>query len=482
MSETMQISAVKAKDYRGCREFQCEPGARALVLLGGKNGAGKTSALNSLEWGLLGAEAGPAEVVRHGAEAAEVTITLDGGRYTVTRRETSGGTRSLVVRGPDGGKLDKPQAVLDRLIGARFLDPVAFASMKPKDQREALLRVVPIGIDLAQNARERQVAYDERTDCGKLGNAASGALSEMPAATEPPPIPDEAEVSVSALTGRLAEMQAQADAKAAKRREFEDAHRAHARLAQEVLRLAERATAIEREQVDADAELDREIQSLRDRHAQAKGRRSETLASVRGGQRVREGEAAVADAKAAALAAEADAMPAVDTTAIREQIATAEDTNRAIRARRATAEAAHRDAETLRKRREEGEVKVKTLHKEYAAYTAKIAALDKARADALAAAPMPLPGLAVSEDGLVLGGVPFAQISDGERIKASVAIAMALQPGLRDIIIRDGALLDEDNLAGIAAQAETAGYRLWVERVGTGDAGALVFVDGQVAP
>ncbi|MDP3909660.1 MAG: hypothetical protein Q8Q14_04660, partial [Gemmatimonadales bacterium] len=135
----------------------------------------------------------------------------------------------------------------------------------------------------------------------------------------------------------------------------------------------------------------------------------------------------------------------------------------------------HREAAAARKAAAE---KTSTLAGEQAALTARIEALDKARADALAAAAMPLPDLSVGDDGLLYRGLPFSQACDGERIRVSVAIAMALSPGLRDIIIRNGALLDEVGLATIAGQADAAGYRLWVERVGTGDPGAIVFVDG----
>jgi hypothetical protein len=40
--------------------------------------------------------------------------------------------------------------------------------------------------------------------------------------------------------------------------------------------------------------------------------------------------------------------------------------------------------------------------------------------------------------------------------------------------------LDEDNMAIVAEMAEAAGAQVWLERVGTGDAGAVIIEDGEV--
>jgi hypothetical protein len=57
---------------------------------------------------------------------------------------------------------------------------------------------------------------------------------------------------------------------------------------------------------------------------------------------------------------------------------------------------------------------------------------------------------------------------------------MAASPGLDDVWIRDGALLDDDSLQLLAEEADKAGKRCWVERVGDRDPGAIVIQDGRV--
>ena len=114
------------------------------------------------------------------------------------------------------------------------------------------------------------------------------------------------------------------------------------------------------------------------------------------------------------------------------------------------------------------------------ALTARIAELDKKRADGLAAAEFPVPGLGFDEDGVTLDGVPFAQASAAEQLRVSVAMAMALNPKVRIIRITDGSLLDSENLALIEEMAGANGFQVWIERVDESGAVGVVIEDGEV--
>ena len=116
-----------------------------------------------------------------------------------------------------------------------------------------------------------------------------------------------------------------------------------------------------------------------------------------------------------------------------------------------------------------------------ASLTLAIEQIDEARVNALAAAEFPVPGLSIGEDGSCLyNGIPFDQVSDAERLTISVAIAMASNPKLRVIRIRDGSLLDDDAMARLAAMADKNDYQIWIERVdGSGTVG-FVIEDGHI--
>lgn len=100
---------------------------------------------------------------------------------------------------------------------------------------------------------------------------------------------------------------------------------------------------------------------------------------------------------------------------------------------------------------------------------------------AIAEAKLPVSGVGFGEGYITLNGVPFDQASSAEQLRASVAIAMALNPKLRVLRVRDGALLDEDSLRLVAEAAKESDYQVWVETVSNGERKtAFVIEDGRV--
>jgi hypothetical protein len=114
--------------------------------------------------------------------------------------------------------------------------------------------------------------------------------------------------------------------------------------------------------------------------------------------------------------------------------------------------------------------------------TQEIEAIDQKKADAIAAARMPVPGLGFGADGVVtLNGLPLDQASAAERLRVSVAIGLAMNPRLRVLLIRDASLLDRESMRQVAEMAKAAGAQLWVERVEVDDQTTVLIEDGQVA-
>ena len=120
------------------------------------------------------------------------------------------------------------------------------------------------------------------------------------------------------------------------------------------------------------------------------------------------------------------------------------------------------------------------LRAEYQSLTDGIEKLDKTKAEALAAASFPVAGLGFDDMGVTYQGVPFSQASSAEQIRVSVAMAMAMNPKLRVLRIKDGSLLDAETLEALRAQVEENDFQLWLERVGNADEGAVIIDDGQV--
>jgi len=92
----------------------------------------------------------------------------------------------------------------------------------------------------------------------------------------------------------------------------------------------------------------------------------------------------------------------------------------------------------------------------------------------IAAAKLPVPGITFGDNMVMLNGVPFEQASDAEQLKASIAIAMALNPKLRVIRVRDGSLLDESSMVILGQMADQNDCQVWIERVENGKCGYII--------
>ena len=105
---------------------------------------------------------------------------------------------------------------------------------------------------------------------------------------------------------------------------------------------------------------------------------------------------------------------------------------------------------------------------------------DAAKAAAIAAAKMPVDGIGFGDGIVTLNGIPFDQASQAEQISTSMALAMAANPRLRIVLIRDAALLDDDSWKIVTETAEKYDCQVWLETVNSDRPGAIVIEDGHV--
>jgi hypothetical protein len=132
------------------------------------------------------------------------------------------------------------------------------------------------------------------------------------------------------------------------------------------------------------------------------------------------------------------------------------------------------------KQREEMLTQLRNSEAESALATKRITECDARKADGLAGADLPYPGLSFDNDGVLLDGIPFDQSSGAERLKVSLAIALRLNPEIKVVRITDGSLLDESNMQ-VLREMIPEDSQVWIERVGTDDEMAVIIEDGSVA-
>jgi AAA domain len=270
----LRIVDLKVQNIKRVRAVHITPNGDSTVILGGKNGAGKTSVLDAIAMALGGARAIPSDPVRHGAKRGSIVADL--GDLVVERVIAADGQTTLTVRDADGNRQRSPQKILDELCSRIAFDPLAFMSMQPGQQNEQLRQL--LGLDFSQLDAERERCYAKRTD---ISRDAKAARSSSESIVVPPSTPEKAVV----VTDLLAQLREAGEAA-------------------EKLRTHERATTTLRTDIESlQAELARIEASLMQKRMQLKQ-------------------------------LERQAPPAApDTDAISKSIATAEATNRQVHMR-----------------------------------------------------------------------------------------------------------------------------------------------------
>ncbi len=438
----MKIICLQAENVKRLVAVEIKPDGN-IVQITGKNGAGKTSVLDALWWGLSGATHIQAAPIRNGATKAR--IRLDLGELVVTRTfnrkkdDDAKVTTSITVESTDGAVFRSPQKVLDELLGELSFDPLAFTRMKPAEQIDTMRRFVP-GVDFDEIERQNQADYDKRRDINRRAKELRARLATLTV----PDVQHTERVDESALVNELeqaGEHNAQIEARKARREKLEDQAR----------QLGQSA-----EQEKAKAEdLRRRAQELLEQATVAEGTAKAQLEE--------------ANAMTQRLA-EAGALPEpLDTTLIRQKITASREANRSIDER-----------ERIIAERKQVEADAEAAEKQSDALTAAMHERDAAKAKAISESELPVPGLSFDATGVTLDGVPFDQASDAEQLRASVAIASAMNPKLRVIRIRDGSLLDDDGMTLLAQMADEQDMQVWVEKVDSSGKVGFVISDGEL--
>lgn len=343
-------------------------------------------------------------------------VLLETEQYVIKRRWTSNERSTITVKSKEGATFPSPQALLDKLVGRLSFDPLAFMRMSSKEQAAALRQLV--GLDFSTLDAKRANLYGQRADLNKELAATTVLFESTTHHPEAPAAP----VSLSAL---LAE-------ETAAREEIAKNER-----------LRKEAAAASRVLEDALDAVDSARRALR--IAEDNQRNAEAAEEI-------------------AVSAAANLVDP-DLAGIRSRLETVEQTNNQVQ---------------QNARRADLQKSIATAKTESDRLTREIGAIDVEKAQALAAAPFPVPGLCFDGDLVTFGGLPLEQASDSERLRVAVGIGLAMNPTLKVLLIHGGEKLDEDSLALVGQMAEEAGAQVWLEKVGKGGVG-IVIEDGHVA-
>lgn len=467
-----------------------------LTLIGGDNEQGKTSFLDSFGFCMGGKVAIQMQPIRNGQQEGFVQCDFGDGKdvrltvkRTLMRLGQSDFTSDVDLEIPGHIPPTSIETFLKKLTGTYAFDPMEFDELTDEARFERVQQLVS-NFDFKAYAKNRKTIFDKRTDVNRDMKREQGAADAIMVKAQPPcELVDE-----SALTFELQEAgRKNAD------RATRESNRARGMEKIAELRAAadgvtERIAAAEKERDDQLARyltqgnlriaaiqeqiklLERQI---RDIHAGGDLARTERDNGVEEDRRRLNAEAAEQCAQADAIEQkikEAGELPdEIDTAAISAKLAQARETN-----------AQHAAWKQLRDNKAEHQTLASEHATESDELTKKIDALDAEKLKAIDAAKLPVSGIGFGDGYITLeatdksGTTPWSQASEALRIDTSLALAMAMQPKLKVILIRNGSNIGKRIRQRIQERAAEKGYRVIMEVVEEGEGTHVVIENGEV--
>jgi recombinational DNA repair ATPase RecF len=444
----VRIIKFSAENVKKLRAVEITP-TGSVVEITGPNGQGKSSVLDAIFYAVRGTEGIPSSVVRQGEEKAFVKLELGetATELIVTRHFTAAGTTRLTVESPDGAVFKSPQTMLDQLVGALSFDPLEFIRLKPAEQLNQLRRVVKLEVDLDQLDAKTKRVFDARTETRREVKRLEARLMVLPAPAAD--TPDEL-VDTGALVQKL-----------------QEAGTFNAHCESQIKDRENRKISVEAARITADNH--RKQANIIIDEAEEQIKRIKGNAEHKSAEQLQKAEQLdlKSNEEESQLVMIGDSPAAVDTQELAAQIKQAEVTNLNVQRKKA-----HQELQS----------QVESHQKVLNDQDLTILYNNELRQQVITQAKMPVDGLSFGDGEVTLNGLPLGNASSGEQLRVSVALAMAANPKLRILRVKDGSLLDEANLKLLTELAELNDFQVWLERVeDSGTRPSVVMEDGHVA-
>jgi AAA15 family ATPase/GTPase len=402
------------------------PGGR-LVMIGGRNRQGKSSILDAIEALAVGPKATPPDPIHSGKLSAKTKMHLgnaENPKQYVVERKYAHGKETLTLLGPDGLPIEsKKQTTLDELFHPLVFEVSRFLRMKTADQDKLLKEAA--GLDFTSDDLEYDKVFKART----VRNAELVRVKSRVGGLE-----------------RIDDAPKKEDSSAAILAELEAADAREVEIRNANAELSDIAAGSERERARV---VDLQLQIERLQHEVAALEQSIVLRADKYVQ------------KQDALGA----LEPIDKAPIKARLEALEENNRKVRH---NAEIDKLEAEQT------------AVEEEIERMTAQLDEIKATKAQKLADAKFPVPGLGFDETGPTLNGFPLEQASKREQLELCCALALQMQPQLRVFLVRDAAVIDDEGLAALAEFAERYECQIWLEVIAKEPAAGIVFIDDGV--
>lgn len=171
---SVKINSLELENVKRIKAVKLEPTPNGLTVIGGKNGQGKTSVLDSIAWALGGDRYRPSSAQRDGSVVPPALhVTLSNGLVV----ERKGKNADLKVIDPNGRK--SGQQLLNEFISQLALDLPRFMEANSKDKANILLQIIGVGDKLFELERKEKDLYNRRHAIGVIADQKRKFAAEM---------------------------------------------------------------------------------------------------------------------------------------------------------------------------------------------------------------------------------------------------------------------------------------------------------------
>lgn len=429
----MKIAKLTIHNFLKLKDVEINPTHTNVIV--GKNKQGKTSILKAIRTAFDGKV--DASSIRIGETKAEITVELDD--LTIRRSITEKGNY-LDISNADGMKMPAPQKYLDGILGTFSFNPIEFFDKKPVERKKYLLNAIKltinqeqlaeytgeplIGLDYENThaleivAQAKKWYYDKRTVANAEVTKKKKALEEL-----------SAQIPSDFKPGDVSEEQIAAF-RAAIQKDKEEAIKMTANN-EAITKLREQET-----------EIDLEIERLQKRKVSIQ---DEILAKT-------EMKFDVSDP--VAMQAAEDALASLESK--RELVYTV-------------------------KRADEVRGELDIAVKEATKLDGIVKRLDKEIPDDLIAkANLPIEGLVIEGDEILINGVSVDNMSTSEQLRLGLQVVRALNGQFKVICVDGIEALDKESFEFFLNEVKDDDYQYFVTRVEGDTPHSIVVEDGEI--